>query len=522
MSKRSKKQEKSKQAETDNPAENKENFYFDEKTEEAKDSQKEENKPAAGKVPRQKKGQKKKKLKDHPILHTADKKPKTFNQPPPLKVNPLIRIFDQHQEHKLRIAKIIAAITVCIIAIVFIGLTYENWQNERAYQKHLNNITKRMEIFDSKVQQTEGYKQDQTLIKAIEWTYRGEAADKKNKKKWEELRQKYMIMLQKKFEKPEPGKNFVLKCLAADMASIPQGRFYMGRKPKEVKGCTDELPRRVVQINYAFWMAKTETTNAQYRIFYPQYRTLKHRGRSFDGITQPVVRVNWHLATDFCAMVTYREKKARRLPENYEYRLPTEAEWEYACRAGTETTYYWGDTFGAEGAKYANVLDVRTAEYEDVDPGFGAPKRDGNYITAPVASYKPNAFGLYDMSGNAWEWCWDWYNPKAYRELFYIDPVQVKPVVHKLEQRADFERVYYIDTTSKVIRGGACFSPTVDARSATRDSVQPDYRNLGIGFRMVLAPKIEFISPEPSEDEDDQAEPKKEFKGKHFPFSAVR
>ena len=443
-------------------------------------------------------------FKDHPALHKSEKRAKSFNHPPPLKVNPLIRILDQHKDHKLRIAKLTASIAICGVIIFFIRLTYENWQMEKAHNKRISDISKRMEIHDAKIKQSEGYEQDKTIAKAINWTFRGQKEDIKNKAQWIAARKKYMIMLQSKFKKPEPEKNFILKSIAADMISIPQGRFFMGRKPNEVKGCTDELPRHAVQINYNFWMAKTETTNAQYRIFYPQYRLKNWKGYNFNGTTQPAVKVSWHLATEYCEMVTYREKKAKRLPDNYEYRLPTEAEWEYACRAGTETTYYWGDTFGEVGAKYANILDKRSAKFLDVHAGKTAPLRDGNFITAPVASYKPNAFGLYDMSGNAWEWCWDWYNPKAYRELFYIDPVQVLPVVSGLEKRGTFERVSIIQTTSKVIRGGGCLSPAIDARSATRDSIVPDKKNLGIGFRMVLAPKIELISPEPSEDEEEE------------------
>ena len=445
-------------------------------------------------------------FKDHPALHRSEKRAKHFTPAPPLKVNPLIRIFDQHKEHKLRIAKITASITICMFIIFFLRLSFENWQKVKAVDKHISDITKRMDIYDANVKQTSGYEQDKTLIKAIEWTYRGQYDDRPNRQKWINHRKKYMIMLQSKFEQPQPEKNFVLKSIAADMISIPQGRFFMGRKALEVKGCSDELPRHAVQINYNFWMAKTETTNAQYRIFYPQYRLKTWKGYNFNGVTQPAVRVSWHLASEFCEMVTYREKMAKRLPENYEYRLPTEAEWEYACRAGTETIYYWGDTFGKTGVKYANILDTRSAEYLDCDPGKEAPARDGNFITAPVASYKPNAFGLYDMSGNAWEWCWDWYNPNAYRELFYIDPVQVQPVVSTLKKRSDFERVYEVKSTSKVIRGGGCLSPTIDARSATRDSVLPEKKDLGIGFRMVLAPKIDLISPEPDDDDDDDDE----------------
>lgn len=456
------------------------------------------------------KKKKKSAFKDHPALHKSESKQKTFTTPTPLEVNPLIRILDQHKGHKLRIAKITAAIVICMITVFFIRLTYENWQMKKAQDKRINDISKRMDIYDAKIKQATGYEQDKAIAKTINWTFRGQNEDKNNKEKWISARRKYMNMLQSKFEKPEPEKNFVLKSIATDMVSIPQGRFFMGRKSKEVNGCTDELPRHTVQINYNFWMAKTEITNAQYRIFYPQYRIQNWKGYDFNGTTQPAVRISWHLASEYCEMLTLRERKARRLPENFVYRLPTEAEWEYACRAGTETTYYWGDSFGEIGAKYANILDLRSAKYLDVEAGKNAPQRDGNFITAPVASFKPNAFGLYDMSGNVWEWCWDWYNPKAYRQLFYIDPVQVKPVVSTLEKRGNFERVYQIQTTSKVIRGGGCLSPPIDARSATRDSVLPEKKDLGIGFRIVLAPKIELISPEPNEDDGDDGDDKKD------------
>jgi formylglycine-generating enzyme required for sulfatase activity len=276
----------------------------------------------------------------------------------------------------------------------------------------------------------------------------------------------------------------------------------MGRAVKE-HGNTSELPRHEVQISYSFWMSKTEITNAQYRIYYDRYKVPEWDGYNFNGVTQPVVKVSWHLANEYCEMLTYHEKIAKRLPENYVYRLPTEAEWEYACRAGTETIYYWGNEFGDLGAQYANVLDKRSAMHLDCSPGRDAPAADGNYITAPVASYKPNAFGLYDMSGNAWEWCWDWYNPKAYSELFSTDPVQVNPVVAALKERGDFEREYEVKTTTKVIRGGGCLSPASDARSAVRDHLQPEKRDLGIGFRIVLAPAIKYIAPETDDDEGD-------------------
>ncbi|MBN1864571.1 MAG: formylglycine-generating enzyme family protein [Victivallales bacterium] len=413
-----------------------------------------------------------------------------FTSPPPMKVNPLIRIFEQHQQHKMRIAKITAGLTLVFIAIAFLGLLYDNYRDGKAKERRVGEILKRIEAYDTRIEESSGLEQDKLVVSAVEWTFRGEKEDVANRAEWSGRRKKYMLMLQNKFDPPNEEENFVVKSIAAEMVYIPRGRFMMGKTPQETHGGFEELPRREVEITYHFWIGKTELTNAQYRIFYPQYRVPLWEGYDFNGVSQPVVRVDWHLASDFCAMLTESERRAKRLPEGYVYRLPTEAEWEYACRAGTDTAYYWGDTFGEEGAKFANVLDVRSAKFIHVDPGKDAPLSDGNFITAPVGMYAPNAFGLHDMSGNAWEWCWDWYSPKAYSELFYMDPVQTEPVVSPLEVRGPFERLQTIQTTSKVIRGGGCLSPTSDARTAKRDFVLPEKRDLGIGFRLVLAPGI--------------------------------
>ncbi len=440
------------------------------------------------------------------IRPDAEKKPKKFINPPSLKVNPLVRIFDQHQQHRLRIAKITAALTFLLIAVAFLGLLYDNYRDKRDKEKRVAEIIRRMEVYDTRIEESAGFDQDKLLVAAVEWTFRGENEDIDSSNAWAERRRNYMLMLQKKFAQPDIEENFVVKSIAAEMVYIPRGRFMMGKTPVEAHGGPEELPRREVQISYHFWIGKTEITNAQYRIFYPQYRVLLWRGYDFNGVSQPVVRVNWHLASDYCEMLTIRERKAKRLPTGYVYRLPTEAEWEYACRAGTETAYYWGDTFGEEGAKFANVLDVRSARFIHVEPGRNAPVNDGNFITAPVGMYAPNAFGLHDMSGNAWEWCWDWHNPNAYSELFYIDPVQTSPVVGTLEVRGPFDRVHTTRTTSKVIRGGGCLSPTTDARSAKRDSVLPEKRDLGIGFRIVLAPEIKILQSD-GQPEPDVADP---------------
>jgi formylglycine-generating enzyme required for sulfatase activity len=433
-------------------------------------------------------------------IHKKDiKDKKKFIPSPPLNENPLIRILDQHQEHKMRIAKICASIFVLMIILIIFFLYLSNSLKNKEYDKQVAKRVKLLEIQDKRIAENEGFDQDKAIVKAINETYRIENIDYHNAKKWKSRRDSYLMTLAKKFIIPKKGKDFICKSIAAEMISIPQGHFNMGRSVKE-HGASSELPQHNVQISYPFWMAKTEISNAQYRIFYYKYRVKDWNGYSFNGVTQPVVNISWHLANEYCEMLTYHERKAKRLPEDYVYRLPTEAEWEYACRAGTPTFYYWGDEFGKIGSQYANILDKRSARHLKCNPGPNAPDIDGNYVTAPVGSYKPNAFGLYDMSGNAWEWCWDWYNPKAYRELFSNDPVQVQPVVSTLIERGDFEREFEVKTTTKVIRGGGCLSPAKDVRSATRDHLQPEKRDIGVGFRIVLAPAIKYIAPEEDED----------------------
>ena len=424
---------------------------------------------------------------------------KKFVPPPPSGDNPLIRILDQHQEHKMRIAKICAVVFLIMVAIVIFLLYLSNSLKNKEHDKRVAERVKLLDVQDKRILTNKGFEQDKAIVKAINETYRIANIDYYNAKKWKTRREAYLMKLMKKFEMPKKGESFICKSIAAEMVSLPEGHFKMGRSLNE-HGSPSELPQHNVQISYPFWMAKTEITNAQYRIFYYKYKVKEWNGYNFNGVTQPVVHVSWHLANEYCEMLTYRERKAKRLPEDYVYRLPTEAEWEYACRAGTSTIYYWGNKFGKIGAQYANILDEKSARFLKCEAGKNAPYDDGNFVTAPVASYKPNAFGLYDMSGNVWEWCWDWYNPKAYKQLFSNDPVQIQPVVSSLTERGDFETEFEVKTTTKVIRGGGCLSPAEDVRSAKRDHLQPEKRDMGVGFRIVLAPAIKYIAPDGNED----------------------
>jgi formylglycine-generating enzyme required for sulfatase activity len=166
-----------------------------------------------------------------------------------------------------------------------------------------------------------------------------------------------------------------------------------------------------------------------------------------------VEKVSWKNATNYCAKITVREREAGRLPAGFAYRLPTEAEWEYACRAGTATRYAYGDDpdYGQLG------------EHAWCSPGSANR-------THPVETKKPNAWGLYDMHGNVTEWCLDWYG--------------AFPGGSATNPRGPSEGSY------RVIRGGAWnYGGAWRCRSANRDYAWPDTKSNLTGFRPVLAPE---------------------------------
>ncbi len=194
----------------------------------------------------------------------------------------------------------------------------------------------------------------------------------------------------------------------------------------------------------------------QYEVTQGEYREIMGANpSSFTGNNQlPVENVSWTQAVDYCARLTTREQNAGRLPAGYTYRLPTEAEWEYACRAGTTTRFGFGDD--AENDLF-NLLR-----------GFAWFNLNSGGRTHLVGEKAPNRWGLFDMHGNVWEWCGDWYG--AYQGASLSDPKGA-------------------DTGSfRVIRGGSWDYYGRDCRSAYRDSLMPDYRYDDYGFRVVLAP----------------------------------
>ena len=244
---------------------------------------------------------------------------------------------------------------------------------------------------------------------------------------------------------------------------VPAGEFVMGSTPQEVRRVLhvhktpdeawfrDESPAHRVRLTRPFYMAAHEVTNAQFRQFRPGHDSKRFMTADLNRDTQPAVWVSWHDARAFCQWLSEREGRA--------YGLPTEAEWEYACRAGKATAFHWGDD-----------LDPTKLNYADQRMAFTARKRtedDGHAAAAPVGSYPPNAFGLYDMLGNVWEWCADWYGRGYYQHGPEADPAGP---VHGV---------------MRVCRGGAWNTFPHDTRCAKRGAFLPDDGCPWVGFRVV-------------------------------------
>jgi formylglycine-generating enzyme required for sulfatase activity len=238
------------------------------------------------------------------------------------------------------------------------------------------------------------------------------------------------------------------------LVPIPVGKFTMG-SPVDEKGRGADEYQHAVEITEPFYLGAHAVTQAQYRKVMgknPSHFSLTGIGKRavgrFSTDDFPVERVSWHEAVEFCKNLSAlpEEKAARRF-----YRLPAEAEWEYACRAGSSTPFHFGNTISSRLANYGGKLGR----------------------TRKVGSYKPNAFGLYDMHGNVWQWCLDWYGKDYYRTAVKNDPQGPTKGQHR------------------VVRGGAWNEDAANCRSATRAKVPPDKRNNGAGFRVVCVRAVE-------------------------------
>ncbi|MHC4202951.1 MAG: formylglycine-generating enzyme family protein [Planctomycetota bacterium] len=266
------------------------------------------------------------------------------------------------------------------------------------------------------------------------------------------------------------------------LVRIPAGSFVMG----DPKGLPDEYPQAVVEIRKQFWMSVCEVTNAQRRCFASshngRYYSKRHarrgddKGMGLDGPDQPAVRVSWNEAVAFCRWLSERT--------GANVALPTEAQWEYSCRAGCGTPFHYGGpaddfspwanvadrtfaTFGYKGrTKYFQVggdVDLIAAEGVDL-----ADRRhdDRGCVTVPVGGYRSNVFGLHDMHGNAAEWTLTAYRPYPYRP--------------------DDGREGADASGEKVVRGGSYLDRPARCRASIRYGFPPWQRVHNVGFRIVV------------------------------------
>ena len=264
------------------------------------------------------------------------------------------------------------------------------------------------------------------------------------------------LRLSAKLEKlagPTAGSAMTIPDLKLELVPIPAGRFAMG----STNGDSDERPVTQVELTRPFWLGKTEVTQAQWEA------VMGDNPATFKGANLPVESVSYDDALAFCRKLTARERAAKRLPEGYEYTLPTEAQWEYACRAGTTGDYSFGNS-ADELSRYGNYCDrSNTNDFDWKDRSHD----DGYDKTAPVGSYRPNAWGLYDMHGNVWEWCLDWKGDYAGGTV--RDPVGPS------------------SGANRVLRGGSWFDSAGRCRSANRGNNGPGGRSDNLGFRLALS-----------------------------------
>ncbi|HEX2853376.1 MAG TPA: formylglycine-generating enzyme family protein [Opitutaceae bacterium] len=268
--------------------------------------------------------------------------------------------------------------------------------------------------------------------------------------------------------------------LGLKLVRIPAGSF-VGGSPATEKERSPNETQHAVTITQPFWLSATHVTVAQFETFVREsgHRTAAEtQGYAYgawsvetNGWTKlpegswknpgfkqagdhPVVCVTWNDARAFCFWLSAKE--------GHTYRLPTEAEWEYACRAGGTTAYPWGEN-PDDGKGWANCSGQETAALFTLFPAFTWP--DGFQHTAPVASFRANAWGLHDMIGNALQWCGDWYAeyPAGAAENPHGPP----------------------EGKERILRGGAFIYGPRHCRSAFRGRNFPDFQNFYVGFRVV-------------------------------------
>ena len=246
--------------------------------------------------------------------------------------------------------------------------------------------------------------------------------------------------LKKTGEKP-----FTVPGLSLEMLWCAPGTFEMGSS----FGSSDETPHTVT-LTEGYWLGTSEVTQAQWQ------KVMGSNPSRFKGADRPVERVSWTDVTAFCDELTELERRAERLPAGLAYQLPTEAQWEYACRAGTRTAFSFGASLTTGQANVSG----------------------GSEETTDVGKYPANAWGFHDMHGNVWEWCADWYGDYPRLEWDRALPARdpVGPAVG----------------SNRVKRGGSWNFTAFNARSPDRNWSAPAIRYFNLGFRLSLRPASKY------------------------------
>ena len=214
-----------------------------------------------------------------------------------------------------------------------------------------------------------------------------------------------------------------------------------------------------VTLTRGYWIGENEVTQGQWKHIVGEFPGPQSAG---EGDDYPLTTVTFAEAEQFCRKATETARAAGQLPEGWEFRLPTEAQWEYACRAGTRTATSFGDRLSSAQANFQGR------------PYNGAPEGPSLKKAAPVGSYPPNPWGIHDMHGNVFEWCRDWYHGAL--------PGGADPDLYSAADTAQANRT---GTSSRVRRGGCWADEGWPCRSAFRLRFEPERKHDHIGFRVV-------------------------------------